>query len=107
MSAVRGLVLIAPHVVVEDVTLEAIRETRSRFETTDLRDRLSRHHDDPEVAFRNWCEVWLDPAFVSWTLEPNAARVPARSCSCRAPRITAPWISSTGSRRMSGAPCGG
>lgn len=74
-SAVRGLVLMAPHVVVEDVTLEAIRETRSRFETTDLRDRLSRHHDDPEVAFWNWCDVWLDPAFASWTLEPDAARV--------------------------------
>ena len=74
-SPVRGLVLMAPHVVVEDVTLAAIRETRSRFETTDLRDRLSRYHDDPEVAFRNWCDVWLDPAFVSWTLEPDAARV--------------------------------
>ena len=72
---VRGLVLIAPHVVVEDVTLAAIRETRERFETTDLRERLARHHDDPDVAFRNWCDVWLDPAFRSWTLEPDAERV--------------------------------
>jgi pimeloyl-ACP methyl ester carboxylesterase len=72
---VRGLVLMAPHVVVEEVTLAAIRETRRRFETTDLPERLSRHHDDPDVAFRNWCEVWLDPAFASWTLEPEAARV--------------------------------
>jgi len=72
---VRGLVLIAPHVVVEEVTLEAIRETRERFETGDLRDRLSRHHDDPEVAFRNWCDVWLDPAFRNWTLEPEVDRV--------------------------------
>jgi pimeloyl-ACP methyl ester carboxylesterase len=72
---VRGLVLMAPHVVVEDVTLEAIRETRRRFETTDLPERLSRHHDDPGVAFWNWCDVWLDPAFASWTLEPEAARV--------------------------------
>jgi pimeloyl-ACP methyl ester carboxylesterase len=72
---VRGLVLIAPHVVVEDVTVAAIRETLERFETTDLRERLARHHDDPDVAFRNWCDVWLDPAFRSWTLEPDAARV--------------------------------
>jgi pimeloyl-ACP methyl ester carboxylesterase len=72
---VRGLVLMAPHVVVEDVTLEAIREIRERFETTDLRERLARHHDDPDVAFRNWCDVWLDPAFRSWTLEPEAERV--------------------------------
>jgi len=71
----RGLVLMAPHVVVEDVTLEAIRETRERFETTDLRERLARHQDRPEVAFRNWCDVWLDPAFADWTLEPDAERV--------------------------------
>jgi pimeloyl-ACP methyl ester carboxylesterase len=74
-SPVRGLVLLAPHVVVENVTLEAIGETRERFETTDLRERLARHHDDPDVAFRNWCDVWLDPAFRSWTLEPDAERV--------------------------------
>ena len=74
-NAVRGLVLIAPHVVVEDVTVDAIRETRERFATTDLRERLARHHDDPEVAFRNWCDVWLDPALRSWTLEPDAERV--------------------------------
>jgi pimeloyl-ACP methyl ester carboxylesterase len=72
---VRGLVLLAPHVVVEDVTLDAIRETRARFETGDLRELLARHHDDAEVAFRNWCDVWLDPAFRSWTLEPDASRV--------------------------------
>jgi pimeloyl-ACP methyl ester carboxylesterase len=74
-NPVRGLVLMAPHVVVEDVTLEAIRETRELFETTDLRERLARHHDDPDVAFRNWCDLWLDPAFRRWTLEPDAARV--------------------------------
>jgi pimeloyl-ACP methyl ester carboxylesterase len=70
-----GLVLLAPHVVVEDVTIAAIRETRERFETTDLCERLARHHDDADVAFRNWCDVWLDPAFRSWTLEPDAERV--------------------------------
>ncbi|HUF01089.1 MAG TPA: alpha/beta hydrolase [Gaiellaceae bacterium] len=69
-----GLVLLAPHVVVEDVTLEAIRETRDRFETG-LRERLARHHDDPDAAFRGWCDVWLDTSFRTWTLEEDAARV--------------------------------
>jgi pimeloyl-ACP methyl ester carboxylesterase len=72
---VHGLVLLAPHVFVEKITLDAIRQTRDRFERADLRQRLARHHDDPEVAFRNWCDVWLDPAFRSWTLEPDAERV--------------------------------
>jgi pimeloyl-ACP methyl ester carboxylesterase len=72
---VGALVLLAPHVLVEDVTLAAIRETRGRFETGDLRQRLSRHHADPDAAFRGWCDVWLDPAFRGWTLEPEAERV--------------------------------
>jgi pimeloyl-ACP methyl ester carboxylesterase len=72
---VRGLVLLAPHVVVEDVTLAASRETRDRFEAGGLRERLARHHDDPDTAFSGWCDVWLDPAFRGWTLEPDAERV--------------------------------
>lgn len=72
---VSGLALIAPHVVVEDVTLAAIREARDRFENGDLRERLSRHHADPEVAFHGWCDVWLDPSFRSWSLDDELARV--------------------------------
>jgi pimeloyl-ACP methyl ester carboxylesterase len=73
--AASGLVLIAPLVVVEDVTLAAIRETHDRFERGGLRERLARHHDDPDTAFRGWCDVWLAPSFRGWTLEDDAARV--------------------------------
>jgi pimeloyl-ACP methyl ester carboxylesterase len=74
---VAGLVLLAPHVVVEDVTVEAIRETRGQFEDGALRERMARHHDDPGAAFRGWCDVWLDPAFREWSLEPDAEAVDA------------------------------
>jgi pimeloyl-ACP methyl ester carboxylesterase len=72
---VTGLALIAPHVVVEDITLSAILETRERFEQGDLRERLSRHHADPDAAFHGWCDVWLDPSFGTWSLEPEAERI--------------------------------
>jgi len=74
---VTGLVLLAPHVVVEEVTLEGIRATRRAFLEGDLRARLARHHDDPDAAFWGWCEVWLDPAFRAWSIEAQAARVRA------------------------------
>ena len=46
---VAGLVLIAPHVFVEDVTVSVDRRARDAFARTDLRDRLARHHDDVDA----------------------------------------------------------
>jgi pimeloyl-ACP methyl ester carboxylesterase len=74
---VTGLALLAPHVLVEDITVDAIRETRRQFEAGGLRERMARHHDDPEAAFFGWCDVWLDPAFRTWSLETEARRVAA------------------------------
>ena len=74
---VTGLVLLAPHVVVEERTVAAIRSTRRSYEDGGLRERMARHHDDPDAAFWGWCDVWLDPAFARWTLEEEAAAVAA------------------------------
>src|SRR4051795_9483464 len=74
---VAGLALIAPHVFVEDITVQEIRRTRELFASGGLRERMARHHDDPDAAFRGWCDVWLDPAFRAWNLEPDAAEVSA------------------------------
>lgn len=70
-----GLALLAPHVFVEEVTLRAIARTREQYMSGDLRDRLARHHADPDAAFWGWCGVWLDPEFREWSIEAEAARV--------------------------------
>ena len=74
---VSGLVLISPHVFVEEITVRAIRGTREQYLSGGLRERMARHHDDPDAAFWGWCDVWLDPAFRAWNLEPEAERVSA------------------------------
>jgi pimeloyl-ACP methyl ester carboxylesterase len=74
---VSGLVLLAPHVFVEQITVNAIRETREAFVGGDLRERLERYHDDVDAAFWGWCDVWLDPSFAAWNLDAEAARVTA------------------------------
>lgn len=74
---VDALVLLAPHVFVEDICVTAIRGTRETFVAGELRERMARHHDDPDAAFWGWCDVWLDPAFVKWNLEEEAALVQA------------------------------
>jgi pimeloyl-ACP methyl ester carboxylesterase len=66
---VGGLVLVAPHVFVEEMTLEGIRGARAAFDSGSLRTRMDRHHRDPATTFENWCGVWLDPAFRSWSIE--------------------------------------
>jgi len=74
---VAALVLLAPHVFVEEITVTAIRETRERYCTGDLRERMARHHDDPDATFSGWCDVWLDPAFRAWTIESEAEGITA------------------------------
>jgi pimeloyl-ACP methyl ester carboxylesterase len=74
---VTGLVLIAAHAFVEELTLEAIAQARRAFTEEGLRERMARHHDDPDAAFRGWSDVWLDPAFATWELSAEAAGVSA------------------------------
>jgi pimeloyl-ACP methyl ester carboxylesterase len=73
---VRGLILEAPHVFVEDCSIESITRMRDAYRTTDLRERLQRHHgDNVDGAFRGWNDVWLDPAFREWNIEEYLPRV--------------------------------
>jgi pimeloyl-ACP methyl ester carboxylesterase len=64
-----AVIAAAPHVFVEDVSITSIAAARSAYETTGLRAKLARHHDDPDSAFRGWNDIWLDPAFRGWTIE--------------------------------------
>jgi pimeloyl-ACP methyl ester carboxylesterase len=74
---VRGIVAMAPHVFVEDVTIRSIEAAREAWRTTDLRARLERYHADAEGAFRGWNDAWLDPAFRDWNIEEY---LPAITC---------------------------
>jgi pimeloyl-ACP methyl ester carboxylesterase len=65
-AQVAGLVVLAPHILVEDVSVQSIEVARQAYIQTDLRQRLARHHDDPDSAFWGWNRVWLSPEFKSW-----------------------------------------
>jgi pimeloyl-ACP methyl ester carboxylesterase len=67
---VAGLVVLAPHLFTEDMGIASIAAARAAYETTDLRRRLARYHADVDSAFRGWNDVWLDPAFRAWNIEP-------------------------------------
>jgi pimeloyl-ACP methyl ester carboxylesterase len=73
----RGLVAMAPHVFVEDISIEGITAAKRAFETTDLPQKLARHHRDVSKTFYGWNDAWLAPAFRSWNIE---ALLPAIRC---------------------------
>lgn len=64
-----ALVLMAPHVMVEDISVASIAQAKVAYETTDLRARLAKYHADVDSAFRGWNDIWLDPAFRAWNIE--------------------------------------
>ena len=72
-----GIVLMAPHVFVESLSLESIRAAGVRFAQSDLPQRLGRYHDDVEHTFRAWHEIWTAPEFESWNIETETARITA------------------------------
>ena len=72
---VRGLVLMAPHVFVEDLSVASIAEAKVAFESTDLAEKLARHHRDAARTFWGWNDIWLLPEFRSWNIEEYLPRI--------------------------------
>jgi pimeloyl-ACP methyl ester carboxylesterase len=75
---IRGLMLLAPHFFTEEYGVAEIGRMREAYQTTDLRAKLARWHQDPDNAFYSWSGPWLDPGFRKWDIieELGYIRVP-------------------------------
>ncbi len=60
---VRALILEAPHVFVEDLSIKSIAAAKVAYETTNLRARLGCYHAHVDATFWAWNDIWLDPRF--------------------------------------------
>ena len=76
-EAVAGLVVMAPHVFVEDCSIRAIAEARRAFDSGGLDERLARWHRDAAGTFDAWNLAWLDPRFRDWNIESYLPAVTA------------------------------
>jgi len=81
---VAACAVMAPHLMVEDVSVSSIEAARRAWEAGALRPRLARYHDDVDGAFWQWNDVWLSPAFRGFDIRAE----------CRA--ITAPLLAIQG-----------
>ena len=67
---VKGLILMAPHVFVEPLSIESIRQTAKLYRTIDLPEKLSRYHSPcVDSTFWGWNDIWLHEDFRNWNIE--------------------------------------
>lgn len=74
-AKVAGVIVLAPHIMVEQMTVESIQKAREAFLSTNLRSRLARYHDDPDSAFWGWNDVWLSPDFRTWNIQAELTTI--------------------------------
>lgn len=68
-------VVMAPHVMVEDVSIRSIEEARDAWQAGRLRDRLARFHADVDGAFWQWNDAWLNPDFRAFDIRAECRRI--------------------------------
>ena len=74
-KALAGAIVVAPHILVEEVSIASIAEARNAYLETGLRQRLARHHADPDSAFWGWNDIWLDPGFRPWRIDEQLGSI--------------------------------
>ncbi len=66
---VNGLMLEAPHVFVEEISLHGITRAAQTYRTTDLPEKLAHHHRDANKTFWGWNDIWASDEFRNWNIE--------------------------------------
>lgn len=72
---VAGLIVLAPHIMVEDVSIHSIAKAQQAYENTNLRERLASYHADVDSAFGGWRQIWLNPNFRNWSIEEDISTI--------------------------------
>jgi pimeloyl-ACP methyl ester carboxylesterase len=70
-----GIVVVAPHIMVEEIGVASIRQAREAYLNGTFRSRLAQYHTDVDSAFWGWNDIWLDPAFRGWDIRDEVARI--------------------------------
>lgn len=76
-QAVAGCIVMAPHLMVEDVSVRSIEQARQAYESGPLRARLAPFHADVDGAFWQWNDVWLSAAFRGYDIRGEITSIRA------------------------------
>ncbi len=72
---VDGLIVVAPHVIVEADTVKSIKRLKETYGTSNMIDKFSAYHIDVDATFNGWSQVWLDQEFRSWSIESELHKI--------------------------------
>lgn len=70
-----GAIVVAPHIMVEDISIRSISEARQAYHQRGLREKLARYHEDVDSAFLGWNDAWLSPVFRDWSIESELSSI--------------------------------
>jgi len=69
-NRINKTVVIGPHIYVEDITLKGIRDAKNAYESTDLKQKLEKHHGaNTSNLVRVWLDIWLSQRFRNWNIK--------------------------------------
>jgi pimeloyl-ACP methyl ester carboxylesterase len=72
---VEACIVMAPHLFVEDISVQAISAAREAYERGDLRTRLAKYHADVDCTFWQWNDIWLSSEFRSFNIEAECRKI--------------------------------
>jgi pimeloyl-ACP methyl ester carboxylesterase len=64
-----GVIAMAPHVLVENLSVASIAAAKEAYLNSNLREKLGRYHANVDSAFWGWNDIWLHPDFLLWNIE--------------------------------------
>ena len=67
---IKAVIVEAAHIFVEEITLQGIYDAIKTYNTTNLKERLTKYHGDKvETLFRAWTETWTRSDYRDWNIE--------------------------------------
>lgn len=64
-----GIITIAAHTFVEDITLIGVNEFKVKYENGKIKNILSKYHSEKtDNLFYSWSELWLSKKFRNWNI---------------------------------------
>jgi len=89
---ISGIITLAAHIFLEDISVQGIQEAVKAFEDGRLRDLLFKYHgENTDSMFYGWAHTWLKPEFKQWTIESFL------------PKIKAPFLAIQGNKDQYGS----